>query len=132
MRVAVALAAVGDKTADFRREQIVPLSERDKNRAGRLRYLLPEIIPAFGLRHPLVELELHHEERLIDVVAQGCDAGIRLSKTVPGDIIGVRVGKPLRWIAVASPAYIEQRGRPEHPTDLMAYRCIRMDPIQRP
>lgn len=89
-------------------------------------YLLPEIIPAFGLRHPLVELELHHEERLIDVVAQGCDAGIRLSKTVPGDMIGVRFGKPLRWIAVASPAYIEQRGRPEHPTDLMAHRCIRI------
>jgi DNA-binding transcriptional LysR family regulator len=76
--------------------------------------------------HPLVELEIHHEERLIDVVAQGCDAGIRLSKTVPGDMIGVRFGKPLRWIAVASPAYIEQRGRPEHPTDLMAHRCIRI------
>lgn len=89
-------------------------------------YLLSEIIPAFELRHPLVELELHHEERLIDVVAQGCDAGIRLSKTVPGDMIGVRFGKPLRWIAVASPAYIEQRGRPEHPNDLMNHRCIRI------
>jgi DNA-binding transcriptional LysR family regulator len=75
-------------------------------------YLLPEIIPAFGRRPPLVEPELHHEERLTDVVAQGCDAGIRLSKIVSGDMIGVRFGKPLRWIAETSPAYMEQCAAP--------------------
>jgi DNA-binding transcriptional LysR family regulator len=89
-------------------------------------YLLPEIIPAFGRRPPLVEPELHHEERLTDVVAQGCDAGIRLSKIVSGDMIGVRFGKPLRWIAETSPAYMEQCGRTGHAIDLMAHRCIRV------
>ena len=89
-------------------------------------YLLTEIVPAFRARHPLVELELHHEEKLVDIVASGCDAGIRLGRTVPGDMLGVRFGGPLRWIAVASPAYVARCGAPLHPNDLMSHECIRI------
>jgi DNA-binding transcriptional LysR family regulator len=88
-------------------------------------YLLPAIIPAFGRRPPLVEPELHHEERLIDVIAQGCDASIRLSKTVSGDMIGVRFGEPLRWIAVASPPTSSDAATPSI-RPISWHRCIRI------
>ena len=88
--------------------------------------LLQDIVPVFIEEHPLIEIELRHEERLVDIVAQGCDAGIRLGPTVPGDIIGVRFGGPLRWVAVAAPSYLRRHGVPGHPRDLMEHRCIRI------
>lgn len=89
-------------------------------------YLLKEVIPSFRAKHPLIELEIHHEERMVDIVANGCDAGIRLGRTVPGDMIGVSFGGPLRWVAVASPDYIAQYGRPTHPNELLNHECIRI------
>ncbi|WP_430257003.1 LysR substrate-binding domain-containing protein [Neorhizobium sp. DAR64872/K0K18] len=89
-------------------------------------YLLKEMIPAFRALHPLVELEIYHEERMVDIVASGCDAGIRLGRTVPGDMIGVSFGGPLQWIAVASPDYIARCGEPSHPNDLLNHECIRI------
>lgn len=89
-------------------------------------YLLQEAIPTFLALHPLIALELHHEERLVDIVANGCDAGIRLGRTVPRDMIGVNFGGPLCWVPVASPDYISRCGQPLHPNDLLSHECIRI------
>jgi len=89
-------------------------------------YLLQEIVPAFHSLHPMVEIELHHEERMVDIIASGCDAGIRLGRTVPGDMLGVNVGGPVRWVAVASPDYVSRCGQPVHPEDLLDHQCIRI------
>lgn len=88
-------------------------------------YLLASVVPAFMARHPAVNLDLRHEERMIDIIAEGCDAGIRLGRTVPGDMTGVPFGEPLRFLPVASPAYLAGHGTPSHPRDLLAHRCIR-------
>lgn len=88
-------------------------------------YLLAEVVPGFLTEHPGVRLDLRHEERLVDVIAQGCDAGIRLGRTVPGDMVGVAFGPPLRFITVASPVYIAAHGTPAHPSELLDHRCIR-------
>jgi DNA-binding transcriptional LysR family regulator len=89
-------------------------------------YLLQTVVPTFMDQYPQIEVELRHEERMVDIVAEGCDAGIRLGSTVPGDMIGVRFGGPLRWVPVAAPSYLRRRGKPEHPRELMNHRCIRI------
>lgn len=88
-------------------------------------YLLARIVPVLADRHPGIRLDIRHEERLVDIVAEGCDAGIRLARTVPPDMIGVPFGENLRFMPVASPAYLTRHGTPGHPSDLLAHRCIR-------
>ena len=88
-------------------------------------FLLAEVVPEFLARYPDIQLDLRHEERLIDVILEGCDAGIRLGRTVPGDMIGVAFGPPLRFLTVASPDYLARHGTPAHPRDLLDHRCIR-------
>lgn len=88
-------------------------------------HLLAEVVPGFAARHPGIALDLRHEERLVDIVAEGCDAGIRLGRTVPGDMVSVSFGQPLRFLPVASPAYLAAHGTPSHPQDLLTHRCIR-------
>jgi DNA-binding transcriptional LysR family regulator len=77
-------------------------------------------------RYPKIEVDLRHDERLVDIVAEGCDAGIRIAGTVPEDMIGVPFGERLFWSAVAAPSYIEKRGEPLDPRDLANHRCIRI------
>ncbi len=89
-------------------------------------YLLADIVPGFLARYPGIELDLRHEERLVDIVAEGCDAGIRLGRTVPGDMIGVSFGEALRFLPVAAPGYLGRHGTPAHPRDLFDHRCIRI------
>jgi DNA-binding transcriptional LysR family regulator len=90
------------------------------------RYLLREVVPDFMQRHPGIELELRHEERPVDIVAAGCDAGIRLGGSVPPDMIGVPFGGKARFVPVASPGYLELHGAPDHPSALKAHNCIRV------
>ncbi|MFA6154651.1 LysR family transcriptional regulator [Mesorhizobium sp.] len=89
------------------------------------RLLLGSVVPAFLARYPKVSLDLVTEGRLVDIVAEGFDAGIRLGEAVPRDMIAVRFGGPARFIAVASPAYLADHPAPEVPDDLRAHTCIR-------
>lgn len=90
------------------------------------RLLLHAVIPAFLDRYPNVEVDLVTEGRLVDIVAEGFDAGIRLGESVPRDMIAVRLGPPVRFVAMASPAYLQRHGAPVTPQDLYSHRCIRM------
>jgi DNA-binding transcriptional LysR family regulator len=65
------------------------------------------------------------EGRLIDIVADGFDAGIRTRDVVPGDMIAVPFGGNQRLVVVGSPAYFEENPPPRTPGDLMRQRCIR-------
>ncbi|RZN14585.1 LysR family transcriptional regulator [Bradyrhizobium sp. Leo121] len=87
--------------------------------------LLRDVIPHFLAQHPEVEIDLVSEGRLVDIVEQGFDAGVRLAEAVPQDMVAVRFGGDARFIAVASPAYLEGRDPPITPDDLHAHRCIR-------
>ncbi|MCZ3378219.1 DNA-binding transcriptional LysR family regulator [Rhizobium sp. ERR 922] len=94
------------------------------NKSG-ARILLADVVPSFLDRYPDVELDLVSEGRLVDIVEQGFDAGIRLLEAVPKDMVAVKFGGDVRFIAVAAPSYLESRARPHTPDDLYAHRCIR-------
>ncbi|MBS4047408.1 MAG: LysR family transcriptional regulator [Alphaproteobacteria bacterium] len=87
--------------------------------------LLREVLPRMAERFPDVTVDLVAEGRLVDIVAGGFDAGLRLDDTVPRDMIAVRFGKPVGFVCVAAPDYLKRAGTPKTPDELMRYRCIR-------
>ncbi|WP_226951041.1 LysR family transcriptional regulator [Rouxiella sp. S1S-2] len=92
---------------------------------GGIRILLASIVPQFMQRYPHVELDLVAEGALVDIVEAGFDAGIRLAEAVPKDMIAVRLGPEVRFLAVASPEYLTRCGRPIVPDDLLQHQCLR-------
>ena len=70
-------------------------------------------------------LDLVSEGRLVDTVAEGFDAGVRLREAVPQDMIAVPFGGEVRFLAVAAPVYLSSYGEPGAPEDLRHHRCIR-------
>ncbi|CDZ67298.1 LysR family transcriptional regulator [Neorhizobium galegae] len=94
------------------------------NKSG-ARILLAEVVPRFLDLYPDVELDLVSEGRLVDIVEQGFDAGIRLLETVPKDMVAVKFSGDVRFIAVAAPSYLDGKARPHTPDDLYAHCCVR-------
>jgi len=66
------------------------------------------------------------EDRPIDIVAGGYDAGIRYGDYVPEDMIAVPLSGPQRWVVVGSPAYLERHGVPQQLEDLAQHRCLQL------
>jgi DNA-binding transcriptional LysR family regulator len=90
------------------------------------RLVLPPIVAGFLKANPGITLELSSDDRFIDVLAAGFDAGIRYEERLEQDMIAVPVGPRIqRFAAGASPDYLAERGRPEHPRDLLHHACIR-------
>jgi DNA-binding transcriptional LysR family regulator len=87
--------------------------------------LVRDVLPRMAERFPDVTVDLVAEGRLVDIVAGGFDAGLRLGDTIPRDMIAVRFGKPVGFVCVAAPAYLKRAGIPKTPDDLMRHRCIR-------
>jgi DNA-binding transcriptional LysR family regulator len=94
--------------------------------AGAARMVFKPLIPEYLRRYPQMTVDLVVENRLVDIVAQGFDAGIRRADTVPRDMIAVAIGGPLRSLVVASPAFMKDRPTPTTPIDLLAHPCIRV------
>jgi DNA-binding transcriptional LysR family regulator len=92
---------------------------------GAVRVLLQTVVPRFLALHDGVELDLVAEGRLVDIVGQGFDAGVRLREAVPQDMIAIPLGQKIRFLAVASPDYLQGRAAPETPNDLKFHQCIR-------
>ena len=89
-------------------------------------HLIAPIIGTFLARYPDVEIEISVNNRLIDVVESGFDAGIRYGGTVPEDMIAQRLSADIRWLVVAAPAYVERQGAPITPHDLANHQCVRI------
>jgi len=88
--------------------------------------VLPSIVPGFLAAYPDIRLEVVAEESFVDVLAAGCDAGIRYDDRLEQDMIAVPIGPRVqRFAAGASPGYLNRRGRPAHPEDLMQHACLR-------
>jgi DNA-binding transcriptional LysR family regulator len=90
------------------------------------RLLLAETVPAFLSRYPGMAVDLASEGRLVDIVADGFDAGVRLREAVPQDMIAVPFGGNARFVTVAAPNYLSARGTPSTPEDLARHDCIRL------
>ncbi|MBX8609523.1 LysR family transcriptional regulator [Pseudomonas cichorii] len=90
------------------------------------RVVLPSIITPFLQAYPEIRLEVIAEESFVDVLAAGCDAGIRYDERLEQDMIAIPIGPRIqRCATAASPAYLDARGRPEHPRDLLEHACLR-------
>ena len=92
---------------------------------GAARLMLRRIMPAYLEKYREVEIDLVCDGRLVDIVEQGFDAGVRLAEAVPQDMIAVRLSDEFRFLAVASPNYVDRFGKPDTPDDLRNHRCIR-------
>jgi DNA-binding transcriptional LysR family regulator len=89
------------------------------------RLVLPRIVPPFLAAYPDLRLEVIADDSFVDVLAAGCDAGIRYDERLEQDMVAVPIGpREQRFATVAAPAYLDRRGRPEHPRDLLAHACI--------
>ena len=102
--------------------------------AGRLRLnvprsaallLLAPVMTRFITAYPQMRLEITAEDRLVDIVASGYDAGVRFGESVERDMVAVRIGPDLRMAVVGSPAYFRRHPKPVKPRDLRGHACIR-------
>ncbi|MCJ2056745.1 LysR substrate-binding domain-containing protein [Methylobacterium sp. J-048] len=89
------------------------------------RLVLPAIVPPFLAAYPEIRLEVVVEDGFVDVLAAGCDAGIRYDERLEQDMIAVPIGpRQQRFATAAAPSYLDRRGRPEHPRDLLDHACL--------
>ncbi|MBO9738743.1 LysR family transcriptional regulator [Xanthomonas axonopodis pv. begoniae] len=90
------------------------------------RLVLPRIVPAFMAAYPDITLEILTEESFVDVIAARCDAGIRYGERLQQDMVAIPIGPRVQRIATAAaPGYLDRRGRPNHPRELVDHDCIR-------
>lgn len=136
----VALTEAGQKFhADLGRilenlDQLITQIERDETSpSGTVRLsvnetsapiVLQRLDADFYARFPDISVELNVDNRLVDIVAEGFDAGVRLRDDIPKDMIAVPMIKDFRFVMVAAPAYVEKYGMPEIPEDLAKHNCI--------
>ncbi len=90
------------------------------------RELLAPLVLEYLRRYPDVHIDVVTEGRLVDIVADGFDFGVRMADLVPTDMIAIPLGKPQRHAIVATPSYLKQYGRPRVPPDLLRHRCVRV------
>ncbi|MDC0713537.1 LysR family transcriptional regulator [Stigmatella sp. ncwal1] len=87
-------------------------------------YVITPVVSTFRERHPRVEVEVVIEERFVDIVAEGYDAGVRLSEAIERDMVQVRLTDAFRFVVVGAPSYLARHGTPQRPEDLLRHECI--------
>jgi DNA-binding transcriptional LysR family regulator len=88
--------------------------------------LLEPLLVSFARAYPEIELEISTNEKLVDLAAEGFDAGVRLGQFLDADMIAVRLSPPFPLIVVGSPDYFKQRTRPKAIEDLRGHACLRL------
>jgi len=88
--------------------------------------LIAPALPAFARLCPDVKLTMVVEDRPIDIVAEGYDAGIRYGDYVPEDMIAVALSGPQRWVVAGAPDYLARRGEPLRLDDLAEHSCLQL------
>ncbi len=88
--------------------------------------VLEPLIASFSQAYPEVEVEISASEKLVDLAAQGFDAGVRFGQFIAADMVSVRLTPPFRLIVVGSPAYLDRGNPPERPDDLRQHACLRL------
>ena len=111
-------------------------SVKDKGRspAGRLRvtsispfgrtYVLP-LLPDFSRRYPEIEVELHLDDAISDMIAEGYDVGIRAGEMKDGTMVAREIA-PLYFVVCGAPSYLAKNGVPQNPADLARHNCLRL------
>lgn len=89
------------------------------------RKVLEPHLAEFLARYPLLRLELVMDDGFSNIIAEGCDAGIRLGQSLAAHMVAVPVTPMLEMAVVATPAYFERYGRPRSPRELVKHNCLR-------
>ena len=92
--------------------------------ASAVALVLARLLPRFVERHPKVEVEVQVENRLVNIISDGFDAGIRLSEAIERDMVQVRLTAPGRFVVAGAPSYLARRGTPQKPQDLLQHDCV--------
>jgi DNA-binding transcriptional LysR family regulator len=82
------------------------------------------VIVAMGRLYPELTIEVTADEGLVDIIAAGFDAGVRLGEMIAQDMVAVRLTPPFQAIMVAAPDYLEAHDAPRSIADLAAHNCI--------
>lgn len=86
--------------------------------------VLAGLIETLAWRHPRLVIEVTTDDALVDIVAEGFDAGVRLGEMIAQDMVAVRLTPPFKAIMAAAPAYLRAKGAPKRLSDLEAHNCI--------
>jgi DNA-binding transcriptional LysR family regulator len=90
------------------------------------RLVLPKFVPSFLAAYPEIKLEIIAEDSFVDVLAAGCDAGIRYDERLEQDMIAIPIGPRVqRFATAAAPSYLDRHARPSHPSELLQHACLR-------
>ncbi|HET8938689.1 MAG TPA: LysR substrate-binding domain-containing protein [Polyangiales bacterium] len=109
--------------------------------AGKLRITAPvelgqdvmgDVLGRYATRYPDVELEVDLTDRVVSLVDEGFDLGIRVGPLVNSGLMTRALSDPQQLGVFASPEYVKQHGAPKHPKDLAAHRCLAMSGAQAP
>ncbi len=112
---------------------LAEVSAQPGEAVGRVRLSVPQVavpfvitpvLPTFRARHPRIEVEVTVESRLVDIVTEGYDAGVRLSESIERDMMQVRLTDAFRFVVVGSPDYLARHGSPRRPEELLRHECI--------
>lgn len=122
-RARAVLSAVEDAVASVQKS--------DDRVRGLLRVSVPpmagdalgSVVASFLRDNPEVTVELHASTRHVDLVADGYDVAVRASSDLPPGLIARNLARA-RVLAVASPAYVAERGMPMRPSALERHRCL--------
>lgn len=126
-QVSPALQAIHGAMETVRSQQTTPSGTLRINAfATAAREILSPLVLEYLRRYPEVHIDIVTEGRLIDIVAEGFDLGVRMAGLVPTDMISVSLGRPQRYAVVGSPDYFERHAIPRVPPDLLKHRCIRV------
>ena len=126
-RLEIGFSEIGDALAEVNRHRERPVGRLRLNALqDGARLILAKCLPIYLKKYPDMSVEVAVEDKMVDIVAAGFDAGIRFGGTIPADLVAVKVSSPLKWVTVASPAYLYRHTTPLIPEDLVYHNCIQM------
>jgi DNA-binding transcriptional LysR family regulator len=118
---------------DLALESLKAVTTKDGAITGKLRLTVPmvavsqalaKLLPVFMARHPGVEVEVRVEDRFVDMIAEGYDAGIRIVETIHRDMVHVQLTGESPLAVAGAPAYFANHGTPQTPPDLQHHVCL--------
>lgn len=116
------ITVILDEANCFRQTPMGSLKINSSRLASRM-VLIP-LVATFSRLYPDIRVEITTEDRLVDIVKEGFDAGIRLSSRLEKDMIALPVGPKIRLVVVATPDYFARHAPPEHPRDIVNHQCV--------
>lgn len=88
--------------------------------------LIAPKLPSFVAAFPEIDVEIAVDDKFVNMLQQGFDAGIRYGGSIPEDMVAARLTPDFDWVVVGAPSYLDKHGRPKQPSDLMHHQCIRI------